>query len=203
MAPVSPSVAFLWHEQTALRNEVARINKQVQSCEHIITNQEAEAGKLHAIIGEADTERQRQKKEFDAVTGERTLLRSQLVKRDAELAILYDKLRLQARAFCCWLLASSCSPCSLIPLQKSSLATGTYTYKRAVAERDDIASAVAALKGELLVAATQTSDGAALQAEAKRLEADLRAEKTRIRSLMEVSAAASLVFCLVRYVRSC
>ena len=76
---------------------MARINKQIQSCEHIIANQEAEAAKLHAIIGEADTERQRQKKEFDAVTSERTLLRSQLVKRDAELAVLYDKLRLQVR----------------------------------------------------------------------------------------------------------
>lgn len=143
---------------------MARINKQIQSCEHIITNQEVEAAKLHAIIGEADTERQRQRKEFDAVTSERTLLRAQLVKRDAELAVLYDKLR----------------------LQKSSLATGSSTYARAVAERDDIASSVAALKGELLVATTQTSDGAVLQAEAKRLEADLRAEKTRIRSLMEV-----------------
>ena len=66
------------------------------------------------------------------------------------------------------------------------MATGSYAYARAVAERDDIASAVAALKGELLVATTQTSDGAVLQAESKRLEADLRAEKTRIRSLMEV-----------------
>jgi chromosome segregation ATPase len=143
--------------QGALRNEVARIHKQIQSCEHIIANQESEAAKLHAIISEADTERLRQQKEFEAVASERTLLRAQLVKRDAELDAMYTKLR----------------------LQKSSLATGGYAYGRAVAERDDVASAVAALKGELLVAATQTSDGALLQVR-RRARKPLRCSYTRV-----------------------
>jgi chromosome segregation ATPase len=150
-------------EKEALRHEVTRVQKQVQSCEHIVANQEGEAAKLAAVIAEADGERARQAKEYDAVLAERNLLQGQLVKRDGELGALYEKLR----------------------VQKSALANGAAAFAQRAAERDDLAARVAALKGELLVAQTQTTDGAALAAEAKRLEADLRGEKTKIRALTE------------------
>jgi len=150
-------------DKESLRNEVTRIQKQVQSCDQILASQEIEMAKLNAIIAEADAERGRQQKEYDAVVAERNLLQGQLVKRDAELAALYERLR----------------------VQKSSLANGAASYAKLAAERDDLAARIAALKGELLVAQTQTSDVGSLEAEAKRLEADLRAEKTKIRSLTE------------------
>jgi len=150
-------------EKEALRNEVTRIQKQVQSCEQILASQEAELAKLAAIIAEADTEKARQTKEYEAVVAERNLLQGQLVKRDAELSALYEKLR----------------------VQKSSLANGAAAYARSAVEFDDLTARLAAMKGELLVAATQTGDVGALEGEAKRLGADLRAGKAKIRALTE------------------
>lgn len=150
-------------EKETLRNELTRIQKQVQSCEQILTSQETEVAKLNAIITEADAEKTRQQKEYEAVVAERNLLQGQLVKRDSELSALYEKLR----------------------VQKSSLANGAASYARVASERDELASRAAVLKGELLVAETQTSDAGALEAEAKRLETDLLAEKTKIRALTE------------------
>jgi chromosome segregation ATPase len=150
-------------EKEALRHEVTRVQKQVQSCDHIVVNQEGEAVKLAAVIAEADAERARQAKEYDAVLAERNLLQGQLVRRDGELSALYEKLR----------------------VQKSALANGASAFAKRAAERDDMGARVAALKGELLVAQTQTNDGSSLAAEAKRLEADLTNEKTKIRALTE------------------
>jgi chromosome segregation ATPase len=150
-------------EKETLRNELTRIQKQVQSCEQILTSQEVEISKLNAIVIEADAEKMRQTKEYESVVSERNLLVSQLVKRDTELAALYERLR----------------------VQKSMLANGAASYAKSAAEREDLAARLSALKGELLVAKTQTGDTAALEAEAKRLEADVRAEKTKIRSLTE------------------
>lgn len=150
-------------EKEALRNELTRIQKQVQSCEQILASQEVELSKLNAIVIEADGEKMRQTKEFESVVSERNLLVGQLVKRDVELAALYERLR----------------------VQKSMLANGAASYAKMAAEREDLAARLAALKGELLVAKTQVGDVAALEAEAKRLDADLRSEKTKIRSLTE------------------
>ena len=60
-----------------------------------IEAQEAEERKLLKIIAEADAERVRQKKELDTVIGERDILGTQLVRRNDELALLYEKIKIQ------------------------------------------------------------------------------------------------------------
>jgi hypothetical protein len=60
-------------EKEALRVEVGRVQKQIQACEHIVSNQEVETRKLTAIASEAEAEFSRQRKELDAVRAERTL----------------------------------------------------------------------------------------------------------------------------------
>lgn len=68
-------------EREALKNELTRIRKQIQSSEQIIANQEHEISKLSIIIQEADDERQRQQKEYNAVINDRDNLRGQLIQR--------------------------------------------------------------------------------------------------------------------------
>jgi chromosome segregation ATPase len=150
-------------EKEALRSDVARIQRQVQSCEQILLGQEQEMSKLNAIIAEADAEKSRQEKEYAAVVTERGLLQAQLMKRDSELTELYEQLR----------------------IQKSALANGAAAFAKLAAERDDLATRIASLKGELLVAQTQTGDGKALEVEVKRLEADLLKEQTKVASLSD------------------
>ena len=56
---------------------------------------EAENSKQHKIIMSADAERLRQKKELDQVINERDILGTQLIRRNDELALLYEKIKIQ------------------------------------------------------------------------------------------------------------
>ncbi len=89
---------FLHHsvdkERELLKNELTKIRKQVHSSEGIIDNQRVEVLKLVKIIEEADLERHRQRNELAAVLSERNLLTSQIVKRNFELGVMYDKIKL-------------------------------------------------------------------------------------------------------------
>lgn len=61
----------------------------------ILFQQQAEIQKLNHIINEAEAERIRQKKEQDIVVNERDILGTQLIRRNDELALLYEKIKIQ------------------------------------------------------------------------------------------------------------
>lgn len=71
------------------------MKQQAAENKSYIEAQEAEERKLLKIIAEADAERVRQKKELDTVIGERDILGTQLVRRNDELALLYEKIKIQ------------------------------------------------------------------------------------------------------------
>ncbi|NXF66202.1 CFA58 protein, partial [Ciccaba nigrolineata] len=92
--------AHLEHQQTekekeSLKTELLKMKKQALETKHFIENQEADERKLLKIIAEADAERLKQKKECDQITNERDILGSQLVRRNDEVALLYEKIKIQ------------------------------------------------------------------------------------------------------------
>ena len=82
------------NEIQTLRNDLTRIKKQIQSSEQIINNQISEIRKLSKIIADADAERLRQRKEYDAVIAERDMLGTQLIRRNNEVKALYEKIKI-------------------------------------------------------------------------------------------------------------
>ena len=59
--------------------------------------------KLNQIIKEADKERRaQQQKEYDVVVNERDILGTQLIRRNDELALLYEKIKIQRNARASW-----------------------------------------------------------------------------------------------------
>ncbi|NWR49035.1 CFA58 protein, partial [Regulus satrapa] len=82
-------------EKESLKTEMVKMTKQAQEARAYIENQEAEEKKLLKIIAEADAERLRQKKEFDKVLSERHTLGTQLIHRNDEVALLYEKIKIQ------------------------------------------------------------------------------------------------------------
>ncbi|CAM9749267.1 unnamed protein product, partial [Phaeothamnion confervicola] len=82
-------------DREALRNDVAKLRKQIGASEHVADNQRAEVLKLGRIISEADAELQRQTKEHDAILGEKHILTAQLTARGEELAAAYERVRMQ------------------------------------------------------------------------------------------------------------
>ena len=90
---------FLHHsvekERELLKNQLIKSRKQVLSSKDIVENQQSEIIKLSRIIVEADQERNRQKNELTSVLAERNLLTSQIVKRNAELEMVYSHIKVQ------------------------------------------------------------------------------------------------------------
>ncbi|NXG03378.1 CFA58 protein, partial [Sakesphorus luctuosus] len=82
-------------EKESLKTEMTKMTKQALETKMFIENQEAEEKKLLKIIAEADAERLKQKKEFDKVLGERHALATQLIRRNDEVALLYEKIKIQ------------------------------------------------------------------------------------------------------------
>ncbi|XP_042559391.1 cilia- and flagella-associated protein 58 isoform X1 [Clupea harengus] len=82
-------------EKEVLKAELQKLKLQAQETKLFIDNQEAEERKLLKIIADADAERLRQKKELDQVISERDILGTQLVRRNDELALLYEKIKIQ------------------------------------------------------------------------------------------------------------
>ncbi|KAL2302827.1 hypothetical protein Nmel_010278, partial [Mimus melanotis] len=82
-------------EKESLKAELVKMTTQAQETKAYIANQEAEGKKLLKIIAEADAERLKQKKEFDKVLCERHALGTQLIRRNDEVALLYEKIKIQ------------------------------------------------------------------------------------------------------------
>ena len=82
-------------QKDALKAELQSMKKEAAESKAYIEQQEAEERKLLKIISEADAERLRQKKELDQVVSERDILGTQLVRRNDELALLYEKIKIQ------------------------------------------------------------------------------------------------------------
>ncbi|XP_067934774.1 cilia- and flagella-associated protein 58-like [Watersipora subatra] len=82
-------------EKDNLKAELQRMKQMAAESKAYIEAQEAEERKLLKIISEADAERVRQKKELDQVISERDILGTQLVRRNDELALLYEKIKIQ------------------------------------------------------------------------------------------------------------
>lgn len=82
-------------ETESLKNENQKIRTQILEAHGTINSQKVEISKLNHIINEADQERLRQKKAYENVITTRDILGTQLIRRNDELALLYEKIKIQ------------------------------------------------------------------------------------------------------------
>ncbi|TMW65292.1 hypothetical protein Poli38472_007934 [Pythium oligandrum] len=150
-------------EKEILKNELLRIKKQIQSSEQIILNQELEITKLSKIIQEADEEKQRQQKEYGSVVHDRDTLRQQLIQRNEELRVLYEKIK----------------------IQQSTLSKGHRQFQDKQNEIQELQKRIHGLAFEKDASGDQLQHEGALKRELLKLEKELLEEKTKIRALSE------------------
>jgi chromosome segregation ATPase len=150
-------------EKEQLKNELTKIKKQIVSSEQIISNQRAEIQKLNQIIHEADEERLRQQKEHGAIVGERNILQGQLIKRQEELASVYEKIKVH------W----------------SALQHGEARYQECLAELDFLRERIIQMRRERNAGAGQADDTSELKRTVSQLEQEVLHEKTKARALSE------------------
>lgn len=61
----------------------------------VIKNFSNEISKLHSSIRQLETERQHKKDEYELILAERDILGTQLIRRNDESALLYEKIKIQ------------------------------------------------------------------------------------------------------------
>ena len=81
-----------------VQNELNRKNQLIKSNQELVTQQDSELKRLASTIRKMDDEALAQRKEYDQVINERDILGTQLIRRNDELALLYEKLRVQVAA---------------------------------------------------------------------------------------------------------
>merc|ERR1712144_5065 len=104
--------------------------KKQQRLAHQGETQRAEIKKLESTIHDKETERQTQKREYENVISDRDILGTQLIRRNDELALLYEKIK----------------------IQQSTLQKGEIQYKERLEEIRHLKSNIAQLKLDLHIA---------------------------------------------------
>ena len=82
-------------EKESLRFELAKAAQATADAERAAAAKKAEVGDLERVVAEAAAEREALKKEHDIVVADRDVLGTQLVRRNDELALLYEKIKIQ------------------------------------------------------------------------------------------------------------
>ncbi|XP_023121554.1 cilia- and flagella-associated protein 58 [Amphiprion ocellaris] len=82
-------------DSEALKVELQSLKQQLEETKQHVDSQRTEQQKLQKIIADADAEQIQQKKQLEQVISERDNLGKQLLHRNDERALLYEKIRIQ------------------------------------------------------------------------------------------------------------
>merc|ERR1719171_2181087 len=146
-----------------IKDNLDKATKKQKHLQQVVDQQRAEIKKLEATIQEAEVERQNQKKEFEGVISERDILGTQLIRRDDELALLYEKIK----------------------IQQSTLQKGETQYKDRLDEIRSLKGKIAQLKLDLHIAKQQAVNIDDLKKEVYHLQRELLQERTKVKALSE------------------
>eukprot|EP01006_Ploeotia_vitrea_P033977 TRINITY_DN65677_c3_g1_i1.p1 TRINITY_DN65677_c3_g1~~TRINITY_DN65677_c3_g1_i1.p1 ORF type:complete len:997 (+),score=196.90 TRINITY_DN65677_c3_g1_i1:78-3068(+) len=82
-------------EKKEYKTKINRHKQTIEASDKKIGQLAQEINKLNQIINEADAEKSKQKRDYENVMNERDILGAQLIKRNDELAQLYERIRIQ------------------------------------------------------------------------------------------------------------
>ena len=150
-------------EKEGIKSELTKLRQQNELAQSYLQTQESEEQKLKHVIQEADAERMRQKKEYDAVLQERDILGTQLIRRNDELALLYEKIK----------------------IQQSTLNKGEIQYRERLEDIRVLKLEVRKLRREKAIMEKETKHVDALNGEYFKLQKDFLKERTRVKVLEE------------------
>jgi len=146
-----------------LKDSKEKAQRRMKNLMNIVETQRTEIKKLESTIQEAEQERQAQQKELEGVIGERDILGAQLIRRNEELAWLYEKIK----------------------IQQSTLLKGEIQYKERVSEVNVLRADIRETKASVGEARNQVTNVANLGKEIHHLNKTLLREETKAKALQE------------------
>jgi len=150
-------------ETDKTKETLERHKRQQKKAQQMTESNHQDIKKLEATIREADVTRQNQKKEYEAVTSERNILGTQLIRRNEELALLREKIK----------------------IQESTLQKGEIQYKNWLEEIKKQKDGIGGLKVDLLQAHQEAENIDDLKKEVYHLQRELLQERTKVKALSE------------------
>jgi chromosome segregation ATPase len=150
-------------EREQLKQDKNKMQEQINEQEQLRITQTAEITKLNSIINEGDNELQRQKKEYDNVVNERNILGTQLIRRNDELALLYEKIK----------------------IQRTTLKKGEMQYRERCEDIRMLKIKINDLRRELHIVKSNISNIDILRNEVYHLQRELLQERTKVKALSE------------------
>lgn len=143
-----------------------RLNKKnevLETADKVLANQNDEIQNLRRTLEGAQYEQQQQKKIYDDVVQERDILAAQLIRRNDELALLYEKIR----------------------IQQSTLSKGETQYRERVKDIQMMKLQLASMKREINIRNHEVENTESLKNELYNVQRELLQEKTKVRALSE------------------
>ena len=156
------------HQKVEKKNEqqeqkISRMEKLLRSNEEVIQKQDAEIQRLANMIRRMDDEALTQRKEYDQVINERDILGTQLIRRNDELALLYEKLK----------------------IQMSTLRTGESQYAQRLQDVRVLRLKIKDLQRELGISHNSGQQVDDMKRELINAQRELLQEKTKVKALSE------------------
>eukprot|EP00747_Dinoflagellata_sp_TGD_P210719 gnl/TRDRNA2_/TRDRNA2_83982_c0_seq4.p1 gnl/TRDRNA2_/TRDRNA2_83982_c0~~gnl/TRDRNA2_/TRDRNA2_83982_c0_seq4.p1 ORF type:complete len:862 (+),score=292.55 gnl/TRDRNA2_/TRDRNA2_83982_c0_seq4:50-2635(+) len=146
-----------------IKENMEKAKKRQQQLQSQKETQHAEIKKLESRIHEAEAERNSQKRKYEEIISERDILGTQLIRRNDELALLYEKIKIQHR----------------------TLQGGEISYKQRLEESRTLKIKEIGMKRELRIAKNQVSNIDELKKEVYQLQRELLRERTKVKALSE------------------
>ncbi|TPX72728.1 hypothetical protein SpCBS45565_g00036 [Spizellomyces sp. 'palustris'] len=154
-------------EKEALSVQIGKLQQQYEDAQQMIQNQQSEENKLRHIISTADADRLRQKKDYETLIQERDILGTQLIRRNDELSLLYEKIKIQT----------------------STLHKGELQYRERLQDIRVCKLEIKKLRREKAILQVETQNLDGLRSEIFRLQRDVLRERTRVKILEEELAS--------------
>jgi chromosome segregation ATPase len=142
-----------------VQNEVNRKNQLITNTQDLVHQQDNEIKNLTISIKRMDEEALAQRKEYDQVINERDILGMQLIRRNDELALLYEKLRVQHSALKNGELqyTARVDDIRLLRIKMKDLLREISNYKGNGSQNDDMRRDILHLQKELLQEKTKVT----------------------------------------------
>ncbi|CAM9510540.1 unnamed protein product [Chrysoparadoxa australica] len=150
-------------QREQMRNELDRMKRLLESNDDVIHKQDSEVRRLAAMIRKMDEEALKQRNEYDQVINERDILGTQLIRRNDELALLYEKLK----------------------IQQSTLSKGEAAYACRIQDVRTLKLKISDLTRDLKVTKTSSNAMEDMRREVLQLQRELLGEKTKVKALSE------------------
>merc|ERR1719359_125880 len=155
--------ARLEKEREMQKAEIQKLKSNLTEAENTCKSLQQEIKKLETIIEKGEREMERQRKELDEVINERDILGTQLIRRNDELALLYEKIK----------------------IQQSTLKKGEVQYRERIEDIRILKLKINDMKRELQLLSSSVSSIDSLRNEVYHLQRELLQERTKVKALSE------------------